>query len=284
MEVILAKTAGFCFGVKRAVDMVYETVEKNKLSRVPVYTYGPIIHNEEVVNDLKKKGVVVIESIEEIEKLSEGSVVIRSHGVEKKVYDVIEQSGLELIDATCPFVLKIHSIVREESEKGNQVLIIGDPEHPEVQGIRGWCKNDPYIVQNEDDMEALSIDPNRKLSIVSQTTFNGKKFKKLVEILQKKEYDISAYNTICNATDARQTETAKIAKEVDAMIVIGGKNSSNTQKLYNISKTECANTYYIQTLVDLDLTALESASRVGITAGASTPNNIIKEVQEACQR
>ena len=284
MKVILAKTAGFCFGVKRAVDMVYETVEKNKISQVPVYTYGPIIHNEEVVNDLKKKGVVVIDSIEEIEKLTEGSVVIRSHGVEKKVYDVIEQSGLELIDATCPFVLKIHSIVREESEKGNQVLIIGDPKHPEVQGIRGWCKNEPYIVQSEEEMEVLALDPNRKVSIVSQTTFNAKKFKKLVEILQKKEYDISAYNTICNATDARQSEAAKIAKEVDAMIVIGGKNSSNTQKLYNISKTECANTYYIQTLVDLDLTALESASRVGITAGASNPNNIIKEVHEACQR
>lgn len=277
MEIILAKTAGFCFGVKRAVDMVYEQVKESS----PIYTYGPIIHNEEVVRDLEERGVKVVESMDELRKLQSGSVVIRSHGVEKKVYDIIEEQGLKLVDATCPFVLRIHKIVKEESEKGNRILIIGNNEHPEVEGIKGWCANEPFVVEKPEDIDLIDIKPDEKLVIVSQTTFNNKKFQDLVEIISKKGYDSIACNTICNATEARQKETAQIAKEADAMIVIGGKNSSNTQKLYDISKNECANTYYIQTLVDLDLTAFESASRVGITAGASTPNIIIKEVHDS---
>ena len=282
MEIIMAKTAGFCFGVKRAVDTVYEEVEKHKdKPDHPVYTYGPIIHNEEVVNDLADKGVKVIHDLEELRQIRKGSIVIRSHGVEKKVYDLIKEQGLELVDATCPFVLKIHKIVREESEKGNRILIIGNDSHPEVEGIKGWCKTRPIVVETEEDIDSIDIKQGEKLVIVSQTTFNNKKFQDLVEIISKKGYDICACNTICNATEARQKEAALIAGEVDAMIVIGGKNSSNTQKLYAISKHECANTYYIQTLVDLDLTAFESVSRVGITAGASTPNNIIKEVHDS---
>lgn len=277
MKVILANTAGFCFGVKRAVDMVYQEAEQ----QASVYTYGPIIHNEEVVNDLQKRGVRVIRDIEELKQVHSGSIVIRSHGVEKQVYDIIQEQGLKLVDATCPFVLKIHKIVREESEKGSRIVIIGSNDHPEVEGIKGWCKTPPIVVEREEDVEFIDLAPGEKLVIVSQTTFNNKKFQDIVEIISKKGYDICAYNTICNATEARQKETAQLAKEADAMIVIGGKNSSNTQKLYAISKNECANTYYIQTLVDLDLTAFESVSRVGITAGASTPNNIIKEVHDS---
>lgn len=277
MKITLAKTAGFCFGVKRAVDMVYQEAEK----KTPVYTYGPIIHNEAVVKDLERKGVQVIHNMEELKALQEGSVVIRSHGVAKEVYDAIQAQGLTLVDATCPFVLKIHKIVREESEKGSRILIIGNNNHPEVEGIQGWCKTEPYVVEEEKDIDFIDLSPGERLVIVSQTTFNNKKFQDLVEIISKKGYDICACNTICNATEERQKETARLAREVDAMIVIGGKNSSNTQKLYAISKQECANTYYIQTLVDLDLTAFESVSRVGITAGASTPNNIIKEVHDS---
>lgn len=277
MKITLAKTAGFCFGVKRAVDMVYQEAEK----KTPVYTYGPIIHNETVVKDLERKGVQVIHDLEELKTVQEGSVVIRSHGVEKEVYDAIQAQGLTLVDATCPFVLKIHKIVREESEKGSRILIIGNNNHPEVEGIKGWCKTEPYVVEEEKDIDFIDLLPGERLVIVSQTTFNNKKFQDLVEIISKKGYDICACNTICNATEERQKETANLAKEVDAMIVIGGKNSSNTQKLYAISKQECANTYYIQTLVDLDLTAFESVSRVGITAGASTPNIIIKEVHDS---
>ena len=276
MEVRLAKTAGFCFGVKRAVDTVYEEAGHGS-----VYTYGPIIHNEEVVADLQKKGVQILNHLEDIKGLSQGTVVIRSHGVEKAIYDAIENQGLKLVDATCPFVLKIHRIVEEESKKGNQVIIIGNDKHPEVEGIKGWCFNSPIVIETVEEAQNLALDKERNISIVSQTTFNYSKFKELVEILSKKEYNIHVFNTICNATEERQLEVAKIASQVDSMIVIGGKNSSNTQKLYEISKKECENTYYIQTLVDLDLAAFESVSRVGITAGASTPNNIIKEVHDS---
>ena len=273
MEVILAKTAGFCFGVKRAVDTVYDQVGSGD-----VYTFGPIIHNEEVINDLKEKGVQIIESKEDLEKLGEGTVVIRSHGVEKSIYDLIEDKSLKLVDATCPFVKKIHNIVDKDSRAGNQIIIIGNKDHPEVEGICGWCNTQPIVLESLEEAENLTLLEEEKISLVSQTTFNYKNFNSIVEIFQKKGYNITVYNTICNATEERQKEAASIAKQVDAMIVIGGRNSSNTQKLYNISKKECANTYYIQTLVDLDLAAFESVGRVGITAGASTPNQIIKEV------
>lgn len=273
MEIQLAKTAGFCFGVKRAVDMVYEQAGKGN-----VYTYGPIIHNEEVIHDLEEKGVHVIETIEELNKLKEGTVVIRSHGVEKNIYNLIKTNSLDLVDATCPFVKKIHNIVDKDSAEGKRIIIVGNRKHPEVMGIVGWCNQTPIVLESEEEAENLSISDETDFSLVSQTTFNHKKFNSIVEIFQKKGYNITVYNTICNATEERQKEAASIARQVDAMIVIGGRNSSNTQKLYDISKKECANTYYIQTLVDLDLAAFESVGRVGITAGASTPNHIIKEV------
>ncbi|MCM1179571.1 MAG: bifunctional 4-hydroxy-3-methylbut-2-enyl diphosphate reductase/30S ribosomal protein S1 [Clostridium sp.] len=273
MEITLAKTAGFCFGVKRAVDTAYEQVDKGN-----VYTYGPIIHNEEVVKDLENKGVGIIESEQELRNLETGTVVIRSHGVERRIYEIIREKSLELVDATCPFVKKIHKIVDKDSAEGRQIIIIGNKNHPEVMGIVGWCNQPPIVLESVEEARQLTISQDKGISLVSQTTFNHKKFNKVVEIFQKKGYNITVYNTICNATEERQKEAASIAKQVDAMIVIGGKNSSNTQKLYDISKKECANTYYIQTLVDLDLAAFESVSRVGITAGASTPNYIIKEV------
>ena len=273
MDVVLAKTAGFCFGVKRAVDTVYEQAEKGN-----VYTYGPIIHNEEVVKDLEEKGVRILADEQALKDLEAGTVVIRSHGVERGIYELIKEKGLELVDATCPFVKKIHNIVDKDSASGKQIIIIGDKNHPEVMGIVGWCNRAPIVLESEEEAENLSFSDDKEISLVSQTTFNHKKFNKVVEIFKEKGYNITVYNTICNATEERQREAASIAKQVDAMIVIGGKNSSNTQKLFDISKKECANTYYIQTLVDLDLAAFESVGRVGITAGASTPNQIIKEV------
>ena len=278
MGVILAKSAGFCFGVKRAVDKVYQEAEKNQ---VPVYTYGPIIHNEEVVNDLEKRGVHAILDTSELKDLQKGIVVIRSHGVEKGVYDTIKSEGFTVVDATCPFVLKIHRIVEEYSKKDYHIIIIGNDSHPEVEGIKGW--SDPAkttVLQTREEAEKLNFQIGEKVCIVSQTTFNYNKFQELVEIIQKKGYDIVVLNTICNATEERQTEAAEIASEVDTMIVIGGRHSSNTQKLFEICKKECENTYYIQTLDDLDMSVFQSIDNVGITAGASTPNKIIEEVQK----
>ena len=277
MEVNVAKTAGFCFGVKRAVDQVYEQTEKENGKKI--YTYGPIIHNEEVVKDLRSRGVEVIHSEKELAALTEGIVIIRSHGVPKRIYDLLEERKLQYVDATCPFVKKIHNIVKKASEEGSHVIIIGNPEHPEVQGIMGWSLLPVTVIQDAEEAEQLSLPEEQKICIVSQTTFNYNKFKDLVEIISKKRYDISVLNTICNATSERQTEAASIAKSVDAMIVIGDKHSSNTQKLFEICASACENTYYIQTLDDLDSNQLLSAKTVGITAGASTPNNIIEEVQ-----
>ena len=264
MKVIKAKSAGFCFGVKRAVDTVYEQVEENQ--NLPIYTYGPIIHNEEVVKDLEQKGVIVLRSEEELDTLEKGTVIIRSHGVAKDVYDRLESK-------------KIHNIVQKHSEMGENIIIIGNPEHPEVQGIKGWAGDHVEVFQTKEEAENYSCEQGKKICIVAQTTFNYNKFKELVEILEKKSYDVSVLNTICNATKERQTEAQSIAETVDAMIVIGDKHSSNTQKLFEICRKACNNTYYIQTLGDLDLNQLGSVETVGITAGASTPNNIIEEVQ-----
>ena len=272
-EVILAKSAGFCFGVKRAVDTVYEQTGKKN-----VYTFGPIIHNEEVVKDLEKKGVFVINTMEELDDITEGTVIIRSHGVSSAVYEALRKKGVEIVDATCPFVLKIHNIVKQESANGKQIVIIGNEKHPEVEGIMGWSKTQVHVVDTVEKAQNLQLDPQREVCIVSQTTFNYNKFKELVEIISEKGYNIIIRNTICNATEERQTEARQIAQRVDAMIVIGGSSSSNTRKLYEICKNECKDTYYIQTLNDLDMTSLGKADCIGITAGASTPNNIIQEV------
>ena len=272
-EVILAKSAGFCFGVKRAVDTVYEQTGKKN-----VYTFGPIIHNEEVVKDLEKKGVFVINTMEELDDITDGTVIIRSHGVSSEVYEALQKKGVEIVDATCPFVLKIHNIVKQESANGKQIVIIGNEKHPEVEGIMGWSKTQVHVVDTAEKAQNLQLDPQREVCIVSQTTFNYNKFKELVEIISEKGYNIIIRNTICNATEERQTEAREIAKRVDAMIVVGGSSSSNTRKLYEICKNECKDTYYIQTLNDLDMTSLGKADCIGITAGASTPNNIIQEV------
>ena len=287
MEIQLAKSAGFCFGVKRAVETVYEQLKEQQdgeHDRVPIYTYGPIIHNEQVVKDLEDKGVTVIENEEQLRTLDRGIVIIRSHGVEKEIYQLLEEKGLTCVDATCPFVKRIHNIVEKESAKGKEIIIIGNPGHPEVEGIKGWSSKEAFIIESEQDILQLTIHPDTEICVVSQTTFNYNKFQELVEILKKRSYNVSVVNTICNATEERQTEAREIAALADVMIVIGGAHSSNTRKLYEICKKECAATYFIQTLDDLHLELPKSVRRVGITAGASTPNNIIEEVQSYVRR
>lgn len=275
MKVTLAKSAGFCFGVKRAVEMVYKEAETGK----KVYTLGPIIHNEQVVQDLEQKGVRVIDTPEELSKAEDATVIIRSHGISADVYHQLEDKKVRIVDATCPFVSKIHRIVEKKYQEGSCIVIVGNANHPEVEGINGWCNGAATVIGSVSEAENYSQEPARKLCVVAQTTFNYKKFKDIVDIFSKKSYDIDVMNTICSATEERQTEAAAIAGDSDAMIVIGGKHSSNTQKLYEICKNVCPDTHFIQTLDDLDLKQFQSFRSVGITAGASTPNTIIKEVQ-----
>lgn len=278
-ELTIAKSAGFCFGVTRAVNMVYEAIEKEN---VPIYTYGPIIHNDEVVKDMEKNGVTVINDLDELSSHEKGVMIIRSHGISKAEYDRIKNCGFEVLNATCPFVSKIHRYVEDYSSKGYDIIIVGSPMHPEVCGIRDWADEKCHvtIINSPEDAENYMKNSTKKLCIVSQTTFNYNKFQDIVEIIAKKGYDITVLNTICNATEVRQTEARKVAQCSDVMIVIGDRHSSNTQKLFEICKNECKNTYYIQTSDEMDYTQIRSNNNVGITAGASTPNNIIEEVSK----
>ncbi len=283
MEVTIAETAGFCFGVSRAVNRVYELLENQA---APIVTLGSIIHNEQVVDDLARRGVKVIEEADLPALPKETIVVIRSHGVGREIYDRIEALGLKIEDVTCPFVRKIHHIVQKESRNGSFVIIIGDAAHPEVKGICGWCEGPYQVIGTAEEAEEFEIPNRNAVTIVSQTTFNFNKFQDIVEILNKKRYyntvldSFHILNTICNATEERQTEARRLAARVDTMLVIGGRHSSNTQKLFEICKKECINTYYIQTPVDLDSEMFQCSRYVGITAGASTPKNIIEEVLE----
>ena len=275
MKVELAKSAGFCFGVEKAVNTVYEEAKKeNEI----VYTLGPIIHNEEVVKDMKKRGVEAVK-IEDLASLPKGTVIIRSHGVSRDVYNFVKNSGHRVVDATCPFVKKIHAIVSVQSGKGKTVVIIGNPDHPEVMGIKGWGDENTYAVENIEQFINLDLKKDEEMIIVAQTTFNHKKFQEIIDKISLLGYDVRCFNTICNATQERQAEAKKIASNVDAMIVIGDKKSSNTGKLVEICQEECKNTVFIQTLEDLNYDALLSVDSVGITAGASTPKHIIEEVQ-----
>ena len=275
MKVELAKSAGFCFGVEKAVNTVYEEAKKeNEI----VYTLGPIIHNEEVVKDMKKRGVEAVK-MEDLASLPKGTVIIRSHGVSREVYNFVKNSGHRVVDATCPFVKKIHAIVSVQSGKGKTVVIIGNPDHPEVMGIKGWGDENTYAVENIEQFINLDLKKDEEMIIVAQTTFNHKKFQEIIDKISLLGYDVRCFNTICNATQERQAEAKKIASNVDAMIVIGDKKSSNTGKLVEICQEECKNTVFIQTLEDLDYDALLSVDSVGITAGASTPKHIIEEVQ-----
>ena len=272
MEVILAKTAGFCFGVDRAVRQAVEEAAKTD---GPVYTYGPLVHNEEVIKDLESKGIRTV-SAEELEKLDGGTVIIRAHGIPKAEQEELEERGFRVVDLTCPFVKRIHKIVKEASEAGDTIVITGNKDHPEVKGIVGWCDGPAYVLDDESGIAQIPQDA--PITVVSQTTFNAKKFKELVEKISERSYNKHVVNTICNATQERQTEASAIAERADVMIVIGGRQSSNTQKLYDICRSACHRTYYIQTPEDLTTLSFAPVSSVGITAGASTPNNIIQEV------
>ncbi len=255
------------------MSTVYRLLEEG---RRPLYTYGPIIHNEWVVEDLESRGVRILKNEEDLRTAPRGTLVIRSHGVTRREQELMEQLGFAVVDATCPFVKKIHRLAQEASEEGKELLITGDPEHPEVQGICGWSRVRPLVIRDEGELPALSKE--RSYVLLSQTTFNQKKFAKIVANLEKNGYYVYVVNTICNATQRRQSEAEEISRKVDSMIVIGGRESSNTRKLYDICKAHCASTYLIQSLDDLCNQGFAPVRSVGITAGASTPKNIIEEV------
>lgn len=267
----VAESAGFCFGVKRAIEMAYEAIGVEP----KLYSYGQLIHNKTVTDDLASKGLQIVENLD---GLTEGTLLIRSHGVGKALYDEAEAKGLKILDGTCPFVKKIHNIVHDKLAEGMGIIIVGDGTHPEVIGINGWCENAAVILEDEEAAKTKEIPEKEKYAVVVQTTFRQAKFDKILEILQDRGVNMEIHNTICSATEKRQTEAEELSKTVDKMIVIGGKNSSNTQKLVEICAKNCGNTVHIETICDLVLNNFGKDDKIGITAGASTPPAIIKEV------
>ncbi len=272
-NVKIAEKAGFCFGVSRAVNIAKEGVLTKQIA-----TLGPIIHNQSVVDELSELGVRIIESPEEAKKGE--TVVIRSHGVKKSVQEKLEELGVEYIDATCPFVKKIHSIVSDAYEKGHTIVIIGDKEHPEVQGISGWCEDCALVVETEEEAKKLVLDSEKTVTIVAQTTFERELWKKITKILKNTCQSAIVFDTICSATNERQKYAAELAKVSDVFVVVGGKHSSNTKKLYDIAASLCKHTFLVEDAGELPQNILSLGESFGITAGASTPDRIIKEVLE----
>lgn len=275
MEVRVAENAGFCFGVKRAMNMAWDELE-NKTSD-NVYSLGPLIHNKQAVDKYKEKGLIEMDSLDKIP--SDSKLIIRSHGVGKKIYTESESKNMDIVDTTCPFVKKIHDIVKEFSHKDYKIIIVGNSTHPEIIGINGWCDNEAIIINREEEIDNITFNNNDRYCVVSQTTANLESFDKIVSKLKSKIEDLTVNNTICFATKERQLSATDLAKEVDCMVVIGGKHSSNTQKLVNICKN-IVPTFSIETKEELEKSKLEKFKVAGVTAGASTPDWIIEEVIE----
>ncbi len=281
MEIIIGKTAGFCFGVANAVNKTNKLLEENN----SLYCLGELVHNKQVTNDIQQKGLKIIENIKE----ANNNVIIRSHGVEKYVYEEAKKMGLKVFDLTCPKVLKIHNIVIEYSNQGYYILLIGKKNHPEVIATISYCGEYADIIEDETNLkEKLSSFYNsgiKKLLVVAQTTFSLEKFNKISTLIEedvKKQegINIEIKKTICDATKIRQEETEDISKKVDMMIIIGGKHSSNTNKLYEIAKKNCKNSILVETEEEIDIEKMKKYSKIGIMAGASTPKKSIDSIVE----
>lgn len=272
MKVIVADNAGFCFGVKRAIALTREVVKRKQT----VYSLGPLIHNPQVVEALQKEGVKVINTIDGIK---EGVVVIRSHGVPPQMVRKAREKGLEVVDATCPFVKETQNFVKMLSDEDYRVVIVGDNNHPEVKGLLGYAKK-AVVINSVDEAKKIR---GRKIGVVSQTTQSTSKLINVVDELLKKVEELRIFNTICSATVERQKSAKKLAKDVDVMIVVGGYNSSNTRRLYDICKTICSCCYHIERAEEVKKEWFKGCKVVGITAGASTPDYVIEEVRETLE-
>ena len=279
MELIVGKTAGFCYGVKRAVDGAKEELKKNER----LYGLGEIVHNQEVNKELENLGMQFIENIEEAKERT----IIRAHGIPKQIYEEAKEKDIELIDYTCPKVLKIHDIAEEYAKKGYYIFLLGNKKHPEIIGTLSYCGDHKFVIEKEDDtikaLETFEKTGIQKLLVISQTTYSLEKFYMIEEIIKNeipRNIELVVKNTICQATEIRQKETEEMAKKVDSMIVIGGKNSSNTKKLYEIAKQYCKTVLLIENETELEINKLQSTHTVGIMAGASTPKESIESVIE----
>ena len=273
MEIIRAKNSGFCFGVKQAIEATEKQIQINGDRNI--YTCGPLIHNKLVTDSLYERGVGIINQAEEAK--AGDIVIIRSHGETKEFYDRAARVGVEIVDATCPFVSKIHKLVNKAYKAGMKIVIVGDRTHPEVIGTNGWCENKAFIFGTPDDVDNVTFDCSR-VFVVCQTTIKRELLEQVLDKLAEKNIEVEVYDTICNATKERQEACDELSKKVDAMVIVGGRNSSNTRKLYDISQKNCNNSYFVENILDLPLKELQKCNKIGLAAGASTPECLIKEV------
>lgn len=286
-NILIADNAGFCFGVKRAMNMAWNELDKS--DKVAIYALGPLIHNKQAVAKYEERGMLTVDTIEEIEKIESEKVrrginaskdremIIRSHGVSKSIYDEAKLKNIPIIDTTCPFVRKIHYLANKCFEDGKQLIVIGDRNHPEIIGINGWSSHSAIIAKNLEEISNISFETNKDYFIVAQTTMNEKEFDAIINYIRSLDIKFEVENTICSATRVRQESARELAHKVDLMIVIGGRHSSNTQKLVKICQ-DIVDTFSIETKEDLDRNLLDKYHTIGITAGASTPDWIIEEV------
>lgn len=273
MEIIRADHYATCFGVERALALTEEAL---KLNNKPLYSYGELIHNNDVLASLKDKG---LEIVEDLEGLDGSNLVIRSHGVGQSVYSYCERNNIRIIDATCPKVRRIHKIVRQHCDDSYDIIIFGNRNHPEVEGIEGWCDKHVFIYSDLNDYKINHISSERKTCIVFQTTYNINKYNEIKEYFYYLNNNaIIVKDTVCRATELRQEVAKKLAVECDSVLVIGGKQSSNTKKLYEICKELCDNTYWIENADEIPYDLIKNSKKIGITAGASTPLGIVEEV------
>lgn len=272
MTIKIAKVAGYCFGIQNAIEIAEKSLEENS---GPIYSLGDISHNHQEMQRLQEKG---ISKIDDVDQIDSGTVIIRTHGVSKEIIEKLESKDINIIDATCPYVKNIHKKVEKFDREGYQIVIIGNQNHPEVIGSKGWSSKDAVIISTIE--EAKALDDYDKICIVAQTTFINEKFNEIVEVLRTKSRDILVFNTICSATALRQEAAVELAKQVDGMVVVGGYHSSNTQKLKEVCEAHCKNIWHVETAEDLDLESLKSLDSIGLTAGASTPVWLIEEVTE----
>ncbi|MBE9536218.1 MAG: 4-hydroxy-3-methylbut-2-enyl diphosphate reductase [Proteobacteria bacterium] len=275
MQIIITQNAGFCFGVERATKIAFDA---SKELDGDIYTLGPIIHNPQVVRSLEKKGIVAKKSLDDIKG---GTVIIRSHGVTAEVLKSAEEKNLKTLDATCPFVKKAQKRVEKLSEEGYTVLVVGDAKHPEVQGIVSYASGDVYVAANVEELENL---PHvEKLGIVAQTTQSQNNFNQIVDACMEKAREIKICNTICDATAVRQSESTNLAGRVDCMIVIGGLSSANTKRLASLCLEIQPNTHHIESAEEIGRSWFDGVGKVGITAGASTPSDVIEDVKKTIE-
>lgn len=274
MNIEIAEGIGFCFGVKRAIRMAQEALEKNNATQV--YSLGHIIHNNQVVEELLKEGLRPVQNLDGIDR---GVVVISSHGASPEIMQQIKAKGLELVDATCPYVTSAQNIVKSLGKDGYSIVILGDSRHPEVKSLCGFADGRAAVIRDEGDVEKTEL-PSKRIGVVSQTTQSPENYYRVICAICKKEFqEIRAYNTICNDTHVRQQAAAKLARNADVMIIVGGRNSANTKRLYEICSGICADSYHIETADELRKEWFGRKCHVGITSGASTPEEIIKSVK-----